>query len=249
MVKNKSEKDQPVRKIIPIPNVEKKLHEKWTRDRDWFNFPKPFRWAICGSPNAGKSTLLLNALIHSDPTWDRIFLLHPRTYAPESDDGSNNNVLLTDQTDGIVPEYKGVKVYHLAYIPTEIYWSDMKGNSLLIIDDIDLVSFTKKDASKQRRVNKLFSYCSTHNQLSIMVTSQSPSTQLPAIVLQLCNIVTLFPQKDSYKIRTLALKLGLEYKQLKAHLNLLKGVHDTISYDNTLNSPAEVRLNIYDKVN
>lgn len=233
-------------KIIGIKNPDKKLHEKWTSNRDLFNFPRPFRWLIAGSPNSGKTTLLLNYLLRAEPSYDRIFLLHPKIYNPESDDHTNDNVLLTDPRDDIVPEYKGVKVHHLAYIPTEVFFDGMKGHSLFIIDDIDMLSFTKKDSSKSRRVNKLYSYCSTHNNLSVITTSQSPGTQLPPIAFQLSNIITLFPQRDQFKIRVLSQKLGTDYKELKKYLDQLKGQHDSLTLDQTTGSPMPMRKNVFE---
>jgi len=255
---NKTKQLAPPNHVVEIPNPDKKKHEKWTYGRDLWNFPRPYRWGLCGSPNSGKTSLVLNALLHTQPHWDRIFIIHPTSYNPavsDSDQDKNLNVICETlpavagrRPECDVPEYKGVEAFYLQYIPTEQFWVGLKGFTLCIIDDIDITSYTKRVASKQRRINKLFSYVSTHNNVSIIVTSQSPSTQLPAIVLQMCNITTIFPQHDLYKLRTLSQKLSMDSHELIYYMSQLKSPHDTITFDNTLKSPMPIRKNITEEL-
>ena len=246
------------KKVLEIPNVEKKNHEVWTPGRDLFDFPKPYRWLITGAPNSGKTSLILNHLLHcnapqSKSKFDKIFLLHPRNFTPGvSDDQLEKNEGVIVSNPDLPPEYEGVECIHLAYLPSEKFWSAMNPKHrlkmLLIVDDIDLSSLVKRSLSRQRIVNKTVSYSSTHSNLSIIVTSQSPSTQLPPIVLQMCNIVTLYPITDKYKVYVLATKLSIDSKLLFEYLKLLKGMHDTLTLDMTLNTPMPLRINIYEPV-
>lgn len=240
--------NEPPRRIVPIPNIEKKGFEKWKPNQDIFNFPRPYRHLIVGTPNAGKTTMILNTMLHAQPPFDRIFIIHPRIYQPETTDETNESVLATDQIEGLIPEYSGVLMYHLRSFPTEKFFEDMPGKTLMIVDDVDILSFVRGDSSKQRRINKLYSYVSSHNNVSVITTSQSPSSQLPSIVFQMSNIITLYKIVDQYKLRTISQKLGIEYKSLKEYQSKLGGVHDAMTLDYTVNSPAPVRKNIYESL-
>ena len=236
-------------KIIAISNPEKSKHEVWDKNRDLIDWPRPMRWCILGSVSCGKTSLILNYLINSHP-YDNIFLLHPQTYNPNVDmeDEAKNKNIIVKGVD--IPEYKGVKFIGLSYIPSMTYFDDIKNKyNLLIIDDIDLTGYLKKHRDiRDMRLNKIFSYVSSHKNVSIIVTSQDASSQLPAMCLKMCNVNTIYKQKDEYVVQTLARKLSISYKRLKALLDLCKTNHDSITFDQIENSPAELRLNIYDPI-
>jgi hypothetical protein len=241
-------------KILELANPEKKLQEKWCADRDLFDFPRPFRWILCGSPGSGKTSLILNYLIHTQVdkstlkkikgSFDQIFLLHPKNFVSDLDATAD----IIGPLEVTPAEYEGVAVHNMYCLPSEGFWAagSRKERRLLIIDDIDLLSWQKRNVSRQRIVNKLMSYNSTHNNLSIIVTSQSPSTQLPPIVMQMCNLITMYKVTDKYKLRVLAQKLSLEIKSLCKYMAMLKSPHDTLTIDAIPNSPMPLRINIYD---
>jgi hypothetical protein len=233
-------------KMINIQNPEKKEHESWTAQRKPFDFPRPFRWVILAEPNAGKTTMILNYLINASH-FNRIFLLHPRSFNPEVPymlEAQNMEIILESCE---IPEYTGVEFYPMQYIPNEKFFEGIKGHSLFIIDDIDLLQYSK-GPGRARVINKFFSYVSTHSNVSIIVTSQSPSSQLPTIIFQMANIVTLFRMTDKYKIRTLAQKMGTNSKSLEHYLSLCKNRHDSITFDYIEDSPMPVRKNIFENI-
>ena len=239
------------KKIVPISNPEKTKHEVWTKDRDLIDFPRPMRWCILGSVSCGKTSLILNYLINSH-SFDNIFLLHPQTYDPnvDAEDEAKNKDIIVKSKDVDIPEYKGVKFIGLRYLPSMTYFDEVKNKyNLFIIDDIDLCSYLKKHREiRSERLNKIFSYVSSHKNVSIIVTSQDASSQLPAMCLKMCNVNTIYKQKDEYVVQTLARKLSVSYKRLKKLLDLCKSNHDSITFDEIANSPAELRLNIYDPI-
>lgn len=231
-----------------IPNPEKKLAEKWTVDRDLIDFPRPFRWAILGAVSCGKTSLILNYLV-SAKKYDNIFVFHPQTYNPNistEDEGANDNIIVTAD----IPEYMGVEFFGLAYLPSMKYFDNIKNKrNLLIIDDIDLCAMLKRRREiREERLNKLFSYVSSHKNLSIIVSSQDASSQLPGFILKMTNVVTVYKVRDEYIIATLARKMSVSYKRLKALMTLCKNKHDSITFDNTDNSRHPLRLNIYQDI-
>lgn len=246
----------PEKKLVPLSNVEKKGFEKWTPNRDLMNIIRPYRWLICGSPNSGKTTLILNHLVHCDPPFDAIFILHPRCYDAAYDDGMNpiceESTTCSGSWGGCeIPEYAGVKYIPLRTFPSEKWYERFnkpKEKVLLIVDDLDVITYAKRVQAKQRIINKTWSYVSTHHNVSIICTSQSPSTQLPAIVMQMSNIVSIYHIKDQYKIRALATKLSIPSKELVWYMMRLKGVHDFMTLDMTLGTPMPMRLGIYDEM-
>ena len=236
-------------KLKVIDNPEKKLAGHWQEGDDLIDFPRPFRWAILGSVSCGKTSLVLNYLVKSKPL-DNIFVLHPQTYNPnvsQEDEAKNQNIIVEDVA---IPEYDGVTYYGMAYLPSMTFFDNIASKrNLLIIDDIDLCSMMKKRREiREERLNKLFSYVSSHKNLTIIVSSQDASSQLPSFVLKMCNVITVYQVRDQYIMQTLARKLSVSYKRLQKLMKLCKKKHDAITFDYTDDSPAELRLNIYERL-
>ena len=236
-------------KLEAIPNPEKIGHEKNDPKRDLIDWPRPFRWGILGAVSCGKTSLILNYLIKSRK-YDNIFIIHPHTYNPNiaaEDEASNNNIVASVEGDNVIPEYDGVDYIGLAFLPSMRYFDKIaKQHNLLIIDDIDLLSYCKKRREmREERLNKLFSFVSSHKNVSIIVSSQDASSQLPSFVLKMCNVQTVYHVRDGYVIQTLARKLGMGYKRLIALLRETRNKHDAITFDNTDDTIHQLRLNIY----
>lgn len=234
--------------IQVIENPEKKNSEKWQPGQDLLDFPRPFRWCIMGRPSCGKTSLILNYLVKSKP-YKNVFLIHPQTYSPNvsmEDEAKNANIIAKTKADDI-PEYKGLDYHPLAYIPSMTYFDNIsKKRNLFIIDDIDLCSYFKKRRDiREERLNKLFSYVSSHKNVSIIVSSQDPSSQLPPFLIKMCNVVTVYQIRDEYIIQTMARKLSIGYKRLKALIAQCKNIHDSVTFDYTEDSPAPLRYNMY----
>jgi GTPase SAR1 family protein len=235
----------PKKAIKVIDNPEKDKHEKWSPQRDLLDFPRPFRWAVLGSVSCGKTSLILNYLINSSP-YSNIFIMHPQTYnpnIPQEDEAKNANILVSAD----IPEYTGVEFHGLAYLPSMTFFDEISDkHNLFIIDDIDLCSYLKKRREvREERLNKLFSYVSSHKNLSIIVSSQDASSQLPGFILKMANVITVYQIRDQFIIATLARKLSVSYKRLQKLLSLCKNKHDSITFDYIEDSPAELRYNIF----
>ena len=225
----------------------------WDAKRDWIDWPRPFRWLIAGKVSCGKTTMILNYLFKAGKGkgFDNIFLFHPNTYTsnvPLEDEMINANIINVAAQP--VLEYTGVDYLPLAYIPSMTYFDNVaKKKNLVIIDDIDITSYLKKRReTREERINKLLSYVSSHKNLSIIISSQDPSSQLPAFIMKMANVLTVYKPRDQYIIQTISRKLSFDYKQLKKFLSICKTEHDSLTFDYIANSPAPYRYNIYKRV-
>ena len=246
----KANADTGVRQLKAIANPEKKGHEVWASKRNPIDWPRPFRWGVLGAVSCGKTSLVLNYLVNAHK-YDNIFLMHPSCYNANIDRESemaNDGVVVYPAPE--IGEYLGVEFTALAYLPSMMYFSKVaKKRNLFIIDDIDLISYCKKRRDlREERLNKLMSFVSSHHNVSIIVSSQDAASQLPGIVLKMCNVLTVYRVIDEYIIGTMARKTSIGYKPLKALLSLCKNKHDAITVDHTDDSPMPLRLNIYDQI-
>lgn len=244
-------------KSLPhVPNPDKKGFETWSTSRNMVNFPHPYRCLITGPPNSGKSTLVLNILLAAQPTFDNIFILHPETFesnVPEVDELKNNNILVTDGKDGkplVIDEYAGVHFTgSLKYFPSETYFDTIKKKkNLLIIDDIEIRNYIKKRPYREKRINKLFSYTSTHRSLSIIITCQDVYSQIIPCIYRFCNIFILYKFTDKNQISLLARNIGISKKSLEKLFALCRNQHDNICLDKTINTPYPYRFNMLNDI-
>jgi hypothetical protein len=183
-------KKQLEKKIYPIPNSDKKSVEKWEPGRDLMNLPCPSRVIFCGRPNSGKSTVIKNIILKSEPAYKQVYLLHPvANEDPEHEyqDLGDNVILLDD-------------------VPPVKYWqSNKRVKKLLIIDDIDLNGLNKV---QKTNLDRLFGFCSSHYMLSIFTTQQD-FHQLPTCVRRNSNVFCLWKSRDSRNNKIIASKVGL----------------------------------------
>lgn len=210
------------KKIIPIPNADKKWHEKWYSDRDLLNIPHPFRLCALGPPNCGKSTAIKNILLRCDPYFEKIFLCHCDV----------------DNT----AEYDDIKLTKLPKIPPPAFW-DGQQKTLVILDDLEF-----KNMSKEQRkcLDRLYGYCSTHKNISVVLCCQN-FTNIPPIVRRCTNLFILWRVNDYRCLQDISKKCGINNKKFnqifEEHIN---NIHDSLWIDMTSGSPKKIRINGYD---
>lgn len=234
-------------------NVDKTKNEHWGDENhdgtDLLNFPVPSRILICGSPDSGKTLLCKNILIHINPIPDNIFLLHQECFRSDLSPAAENDIKSIVNKDlESIKEYSGVKALYLKCIPPTAFWKEFSGKkNILIIDDIDLKSYCNS-AARFDRINKLFSYVSTHRKLSIICLFQDVYSQgLPAIY-RFSNIFCLFPMRDRNVQALIARNTGTDKDVMYALMELLKNSHDNITIDCANDSPAKYRYNLTKKI-
>lgn len=228
MKKSKDRKGKK-KKIIVFKNPEKKDNKIWTEKRfkkNPANFPEPFRMLMIGMPNSGKTNMVKNVLVNRGKDYfEKIFLLHPSGKKCE--------------------EYAKIDLTILEKVPSGEEFN-RKYKNLLIIDDIELKNSI---SGKQNiaKVNKLFTFASTHKNLSIILTTQDPQSQIMSGLIKIFNVLIIFKIDDGYFMDYLKRKLNLDSKIFSAY-KMLKNITDNITIDRIPNSPAPLRLNLFQKI-
>jgi hypothetical protein len=133
----------------------------------------------------------------------------------------------------------------------DMFTSDVDGQRIVILDDIELVSVNKK---LKQFFNMLFKHVSSHYNLSIVVSIQE-YRMLPTELRANMNVFALSLNiKDVESISILGKKIGISYKQFKNMFIDLKNKVENRQYsylvvDNTTNTPIPVSVNFFDKIN
>lgn len=118
---------------------------------DPLNLKKPYKMAIVGSTHVGKTNLIKNIIERTDPEFKIVYVWHIDEASNDYTDIPHIPFQITADENDFIEKFGGI----YRKIP-----------KLLIIDDVNL-----EGLKKQERANlyKLFTYSSTHCNLSIIV--------------------------------------------------------------------------------
>jgi len=217
---------KPPNKIIVFKNKDKdKYTEKWHPHKNLANFIRPYRMLILASPSRGKTNVIKNILLHAKPEFDNIYLMHCDLHGTK--------------------EYEEIDYIPLEEIP-EIEEFDRDFRNLLIIDDFSIGLLNKDELHKLQR---LFSYVSTHRNLSIIITSQDLFSQQhnARFIVRYCNIFLLYKIKNLELLGLISKRLGLKKEDTEAIFKEhITSQYDFLTIDDTQNSPAPLRKNLFD---
>ena len=228
--RKKKKLPRPEKSIQAIRNPDKVGSESWNskRVKNIANFPSPARILLLGPCGVGKSTLIKNLIIHQRPRFQEVYLIH--------------------QDAGITEEYKDLECTdELNEIPGIDFWN-YEGPFIkraVIVDDLELTS-----ANKERLKNLaiLFRYASTHKGLTIYFAHQSFFDITP-LVKKMANVYILWKPRAYNEISMIENRCGLKKDTLKDIFKTIAKEHrDSICVDLTQNSPAKLRLNIWNKI-
>ena len=209
-------------RIIALPNADKGFHESVDKlHENKANFPHPFRMALMGAPNSGKSTLAANLILHQSPPFERVVVWHCDAETKEWSHTTDEVVTQCPNIDDFDPDIK----------------------NCCVIDDIALKALGKEE---KMRCDRLLGAWSTHRNISIILTSQQ-ANQLPANLRRCCNVFCLWKSTDAQSLRDIALKCGIEASELGSLLKLLETPKDSLCVDLT-GSPYRYRRNIFEVI-
>ena len=214
------------KKLLNIPNADKKWHEKWYKGRDMLNYPHPFRLVIFGNPNTAKTTKAKNIMIRADPPFEKIFVIH---------------------IDGeYTQEYEDIDAVMLDKIPapnSPIFDGECK--TLVVLEDLEFKFLNKTEL---RNLDRLCGYVSTHKNVSVITIAQD-GFNLPPCVRRMSNIWVLGKSNDMDSIKQISRKCGLTPKFVEnIYRTKLKTQYDSLWIDNTKNSPYPLRLNGFEPI-
>lgn len=220
--------------LVIFECADKKDQEHWSQSRSLINKPRPYRLALIGPPNSGKSSICKNLILQARPEFTKVFVI-----SNGSSKEWENYCDVQLSVDDLIEE--GVM---------DIFTSDVDGHRICIIDDVELVSINKK---LRGFFSMLFKHISSHYNLSLVVSIQEYK-MLPVDFRANLNVFCLSLNiRDIESISILGKKVGLSYKQFKKLFTELKNTVDNrqFSYlviDNTTNSPVPASLNFFQKI-
>jgi hypothetical protein len=210
------------KRLLVVKNPDKEQYEQWTPDRDPLNFVCPTRIGIYGANNTGKSLIVKNILMRMDSI-KRIYLLHPES------DGEDNEYQLMD-VETIDPE---------ELIANEDIEQSAE-HSAMIIDDVVL------NELPQKKLKKLFSYISSHKNLTLIITAHT-FTEVPIYVRRSLQVFIFTRSNDHSSFQFVASKVGMEYTRFKELMVGLKE-YESLWIDRTSKTPYPLRKNGYELI-
>jgi hypothetical protein len=214
--------------ILMIKSVDKEHHEEWDSKRNLAAFPRPFRAIACGAPNSGKTLFFTAQLIPwARPLFDKVYVCSVDPEAKE----------WVSICEDIIP---------LAEIPSfEFFDPDAEGHTLLILEDLNL---TKLNHFEEDKIDRLFGHGSTHRNLSLVATAQD-FIRLPNIVRRQANVFALWKPRDRRQLGAIADRVGIKREVLGDLFDThIQKPTDYIVVDNTRDSPAPIRKNLFDRI-
>ena len=220
----------PPKRIVALKNRDKIGAESWTPERaiDLGNFPSPSRILLLGPCGVGKSNLIKQLIIHQRPRFQQVYLIH--------------------EDAGFTKEYKDLEcTEEFADIPPLEFW-DNPGPHIkraVIIDDLEITS-----ANKERLKNLaiLFRYASTHKGLTVYFGHQS-FFNTPSLIRKMSNVYILWKPRSRTEMALIEDRVGMPKGALKElFATVAPGHYDSICIDMLKDSPAKLRLNIWDRI-
>lgn len=168
-----------------------------------------------------KTTIVKNLLLRSNPPFEEVVVIHCDSgYTKEYDDVGDNVELLNE-------------------IPAPEDWEGLV-KTLVVLDDLEFKTMNK---NQKRNLDRLFGYCSTHKNISIVLCSQDPFN-VPPIVRRCSNLFVLWKSNDLDAMATCARKTGLKSNDLKNIFStLMPDPKDSLWLDGTEKSPYPMRKN------
>jgi hypothetical protein len=209
-----------LRGIVRIENSDKSgwREQKWSGDP--LELKRPFRMTCCGTCGSGKTNFAWNVGLRRAATakvdknaWSRVVV-----WSPHGDEGEWSGA---DPT-----EFRKT----LPAFDDSEYWGDIREPCLLVCDDVML---TRGALRKQyENVDKVFSFCSTHHNWSIILCCQELS-QLDLNFKRFMSCWALWRPRDRIASIRLSSVVGLSKGDMERLLGMLEQCHDLIMIDST----------------
>ena len=199
--------------IIPFKNPDKEFQEE--ASNDLISIPHSSRAIFYGGPSTGKTTCVLNTILHQN--FDRIIVVH---------------------NDVNSKEYENIDCEYFDEVPDpndEELALDSSQKNLIIFDDL----FYKALPKQQRKwLTDYFTTYSTHRSISCYLTAQDLFHQVPTNIRRCCNVFIIFKNIDMNNLRNICSVFNLDYKDIKfVFEKYLTNNHDNLIID--LNRPSQ----------
>ena len=209
--------------IIPFENPDKQFQEVIpSPDNDLLFLPHSSRVLFYGGPSSGKTTAILNCILHQN--FDRIIVVH---------------------NDINTREYENLDCEYYKKVPDpndeEKLNLDPSVKNLIIFEDLYYKTLPKE---QRKWLTDCFTTYSTHRSITCYLSCQDLFHQVPTNMRRCCNVFVIFKNIDMNNLRNICNVLNLDYKDMK----FIFEKYLTIKYDNIiidLNRPfAKLRKNV-----
>ena len=154
--------------------------------------PHSSRIIFYGGPSTGKTTAILNCILHQN--YDRIIVIH---------------------NDNQSKEYENIDCDYLDEVPDpndQELNLDSSQKTLMIFEDL----YYKALPRQQRKwLTDYFTTYSTHRSISVYLSCQDIFHQVPTNIRRCCNVFIIFKSVDMNNMRNICAVLNLEYKDIK----------------------------------
>ena len=177
---------------------------------------------LCGGPNSGKTNYIYNILYNKSPAFERIIIFH---------------------NDPSSKEYQNVQADYVEELPP-IEEIDPEIMNLLIIEDIDFKNGLNR--KQKSLLDRYYGCFSTHNNISIILTSQD-AFSIPPNIRRMCSHVVLWKNHDLNSMSVLASRFNLKTKDLKYIFDhICKDKHDSLLIDTMRDNKHRLRKNVFE---
>ena len=208
--------------IIPFENPDKQFQEVIpSPDNDLLFLPHSSRVLFYGGPSSGKTTAILNCILHQN--FDRIIVVH---------------------NDINTREYENLDCEYYEEVPDpndeEELNLDPSVKNLIIFEDLYYKALPKE---QRKWLTDYFTTYSTHRSITCYLSCQDLFHQVPTNIRRCCNVFVIFKNIDMNNLRNICNVLNLDYKDMKFIFEkYLTNKYDNIIID--LNRPsAKLRKN------
>lgn len=227
---------RPPQGIVAFRNGDKPTEETWNerRCRDLGNFPNPSRILLLGPPNVGKSTLVKNLIIHQRPRFDEVFVIHLDAGVTRDYDDLEPTAMMNE-------------------VPPLAFWSDLPDKDdagrrikrCVVVDDLELTHAHKE---REKNLGILFRYASSHKNMTVYMCHQS-AMDVPSLIRKMSNVWVIWRPRGRNELAVIENRVGLPTGELSILFDAVAArPRDSICVDMTLDSPAPLRLNIWQPI-
>ena len=176
--------------IIPFKNPDKEFQEEPTNDLLFI--PHSSRVIFYGGPSTGKTTSVLNCLLHQN--FDRVIVVHNDTNSKE---------------------YENIDCEYFDEVPDpndeELNLDPTKKN-IIIFEELYYKALPKQ---QRKWLTDYFTTYSTHRSITCYLTCQDLFHQVPTNIRRCCNVFVIFKNIDMNNLRNICAVLNLDYKDVK----------------------------------
>ncbi len=187
------------------------------------NFPT-CKMLLIARPNSGKTNFIKNTIVNQHPDFEKIIIVHHDPDTTEYDDIiDGENIILTTE------------------IPT-VDMFDAEYKNLCVIDDVYTKRLSKED---EKRLNKLFTYISSHRHCHVIISVQDYTT-VPPPVRRAIDVFVMWKMIDLESQKILSKKFGLSNTALYTvfrNPDLIKTKYDCLVVDLLPDAPSKFRIN------